>query len=318
MGWVGGLSRGLGMWGRLAEELGQRWRRRRVGSGDQGAGAEGGKGPGRRGGRDQARWRWRGLRRWGRGGRARDTPLPVPWRGGFGSARTVGSSKPEGDWRGAPPPCTGTRPLGGSLRRHPPARRPAGAGGTPGPAGSAGGGTMRRPCGALLLGALLCAHGKRRRRARAHPPAGKVCPRAPAAAGLNLPRAERRGLGPGSPSPSHSKQFTRRSRAGEGDRELSTPPPHSRPRLLQPEMGQRQPRSSSGSGLGQAGWRGVEGRGGGGRRETRGACPLLPSLLFEELGASRFGLTHGLCVLGANECVRRKGGGEGRSLKHKL
>lgn len=48
----------------------------------------------------------------------------------------------------------------------------------PRPTGSAAGGrgTMRRLWGALLLGALLCAHGKRRRRARASWPAGKVCP----------------------------------------------------------------------------------------------------------------------------------------------
>lgn len=35
---------------------------------------------------------------------------------------------------------------------------------------------MRRWWGALLLGALLCAHGKLRRSARADRATGKVCP----------------------------------------------------------------------------------------------------------------------------------------------
>ena len=40
-------------------------------------------------------------------------PLPVPWRGGFGSARTGGSSKPEATGGARPQPWTGTRPLSG-------------------------------------------------------------------------------------------------------------------------------------------------------------------------------------------------------------
>ncbi|XP_062951062.1 low-density lipoprotein receptor-related protein 4 [Cynocephalus volans] len=80
-------------------------------------------------------------------------PLSVPWWGGFGSGSTGGSS----GWRatcGVSPPRW-TRDAN-SLRRTVP-RGPAG----PPQAGSAGGGrgTMRLPRGALLLGALLCAHG---------------------------------------------------------------------------------------------------------------------------------------------------------------
>lgn len=170
---------------------------------------------------------------------------------------------------------------------------------------------MRRPCGALLLGALLCAHGKRRRRARAHPPAGKVCPRAPAAAGLNLPRAERRGLGPESPSPSHSKHFARRSCAGERDRELSTPPApdSSSPRWGSGDRGAPRARVWARLGGGCVCW-GGGGEGVGGR--SKALAPSFPRCSLKSWGASRFGLTHGLCVFGANECVRRKAGKDGR------
>lgn len=168
---------------------------------------------------------------------------------------------------------------------------------------------MRRPCGALLLGALLCAHGKRRRRARAHPPARKVCPRAPAAAGLNLPRAERRGLGPESPSPSHSKHFARRSCAGERDRELSTPPPPTPPARDGAVATEELPGLGSGPGWVEGvcvgGGEGVGGR-------SKALAPSFPRCSLKSWGAFRFGLTHGLCVFGANECVRRKAGKDGR------
>lgn len=147
-----------------------------MGSGDQGAGAQGGKGPGRRWGRDQARWRWRGLRRGRRGGRARDTPSLSP--GGAALAPAALEAAAAGERLAGRARRRGSGPFAsGTLRRLPPPSVPREPAGPPAGGSTRGGrGTMRRPWGVLLFGALLCAHGKRRRRARADRPAGKVCP----------------------------------------------------------------------------------------------------------------------------------------------
>jgi hypothetical protein len=91
--------------------------------------------------------------------------------------------RPEGNLRGARAAVDSGRfpapsPLPGDPRLTPSTALSRGSRRDPRSAGSTGGGrgTMRRPWGALLLGALLCAHGKRRRPARADRPTGKVCP----------------------------------------------------------------------------------------------------------------------------------------------
>lgn len=133
-------------------------------------------------------------------------PLPVPWRGGFGSGSTGGSSGRRATCGARPPPRTGTLSLRDPAPT-PSSARSRGSRRDPRPAGSAGGGrgTMRRPWGALLLGALLCAHGKRRRGARAARPAGKVCPWVLPLQDSPPESGAARGLGPQTPRP-HSTQ----------------------------------------------------------------------------------------------------------------
>lgn len=143
----------------------------------------------------------------------------------------------------------------------------------PRPAGSAGvgRGTMRRPWGALLLGALLFAHGKRRRRARANRPAGKVCPRVRLLQD-SPPGSRTAQTGAWDPSPS-LRAVALRLRAGEE----STSSPSSSS-LGGGSSGGRVPRAGSGPGWG----------------EIRGA--RLPALLLEDLGLLPFQVKTGsLC-----------------------
>lgn len=80
---------------------------------------------------------------------------------------------------------------------------------------------MRRPWGALLLGALLCAHGKRRRRARADRPPGKVCPRVQPLQNSD-PGSGTAQAGPETPRPL-SEQEPRDGVPGRGARALAAP-----------------------------------------------------------------------------------------------
>lgn len=177
MGIGRGLSPRRGMWGR-PEERGAGPAREAPAGGIRGPG-----GGGR--GREGAGLARGGTRRGGGGGgcgagggvAGPGTPPPGPLAERLRLRQHWRQQRPESDWRGAP-----TTVDRDASPRGPSAARPAGAKRDPGAAGSAGGcggGTMRRPWGALLLGALLCAHGKRRRRARADRPPGKVCPWVP-------------------------------------------------------------------------------------------------------------------------------------------
>lgn len=111
------------MWGRPEEERGPRGRRRRVGSGDPGAGAEGGKGPGWLGAGPGA-VAVAGAAARGAGLLGPGHPLPVPWRSGFDSGCTGGSRGRRATCGVRPPRRTGTLPLGDPPPRVP--REPAG------------------------------------------------------------------------------------------------------------------------------------------------------------------------------------------------